>query len=434
MIAAALKTTPYWWDDAPPDETAAGPLPATADIVVVGSGFAGLCCALELAEHGRSVVVLEAGSLGSGASTRSGAMVTGGQKLVVSEALAGITPERQARLLADAQESLATMSERVARYALDAEYHRYGRLIVAHVPQHLAKLTRWATLLRDRAGADVTVLDPAAMRKELDSPRYHGGILIKDYGGLHPGKYHRALREAARAHGVALHPFSPATAIMRHETGFTVETPRGRIDAGQVMVATNGHTGAVTPWLRRRVVPVGAYVVATEPLPPGVMRQMIPHARTVSDTQRSLFWFRPSPDGTRLIFGARPFLREASPHAAAPALHRLACTVFPQLSSVRISHCWRGNVAMSRDHLPHMGTHDGVHHAVACNGSGVAMMSYLGQQTARKILGQQNRPCAFDSDAFPAIPLYRGTPWFVPLTAAWYRMQDQAERWRARQP
>ncbi len=428
MIADELKTTPYWWDEAPPDETSPGALPATADVVVVGSGFAGLCCALELAEHGRSVVVLEAGALGSGASTRSGAMVTGGQKFVVSEALAGVSAERQARLLADAHESLAMMSERVARYALDADYHLYGRLIVAHVPKHLDKLARWAGLLRERAGSDVTLLDAAALRHELDSPRYHGGILIRDYGGLHPGKYHRALRQAVRAKGVALHPFSPATAIARQAAGFTVQTPRGRISAGQVMVGTNGYTGQVTPWLRRRVVPVGAYVVATEKLPAGAMSRLIPQARMVSDTQRDLFWFRPSPDGDRLVFGARPFLRETSPALAAPALQRLLCTVFPQLSSARISHCWRGNVAMSRDHLPHMGTHDGVHHAVACNGSGVAMMSYLGHQTARKMLGQQNRPCAFDSEAFSAVPLYRGTPWFLPLAAAWYRLQDKVER------
>ena len=434
LLTPDFKATPYWWEEAPPDETDAGPLPATADIVVIGSGFAGLCCALELSEHGRSVVVLDAGPLGAGASTRSGALVTGGQKLVVTDAIRGVSAERKAALLAEARDSLAMMAERVARYALDAEYHSYGRLIVAQVPGHMGKLARWARLLRERAGSDVDVLDVPAMRQELDSPRYHGGILIKDYGGLHPGKYHRALRAAARHNGVGLHPFSPATAIVAEDGGFRVQTPRGGIRTRHVMVGTNAHTGGVTPWLRKRVVPVGAYVIATEALPASEIGKLIPNGRMVSDTQRDLFWFRPSPDGRRIIFGARPFLREATPQAAAPALHRMLCSVFPQLAAVRVSHCWQGYVGMSRDHLPHMGVHGGVHYALACNGSGVAMMSYLGFQTARKILGKQNRPSAFDADSFPAVPLYGGRPWFVPLASGWYRLQDHAERLGMRLP
>ncbi len=423
-----MKTTPYWWEDAPPDEAPPPSLPSKADVVVVGSGFAGLCCALELAEQGRSVVVLDGGPLGAGASTRSGAMVTGGQKLVVTDAMRGLSADRQAALLADAKESLDSMAVRVARYGLDADYHAYGRLIAAHVPQHMDRLARWAVLLRERAGSDVVVLDPAAMRQELPSPRYHGGILINDYGGLHPGKYHRALREAARALGVGLHPFTPATAIIAEGTGHRVRTPRGDIAVRHVVAGTNGYTGALTPWLRRRVVPVGAYVVATEQLPPAVIDGLIPRRRMVSDTQRDLFWFRPSPDGTRIIFGARPFLRETTPARAAPVLHRQLCSVFPHLAEVAISHCWQGHVGMSRDHLPHMGIRDGVHYAVACNGSGVAMMSYLGAQTARKITGRQNRPCAFDVEAFPAVPLYAGRPWFVPAVAAWYRLRDRVDR------
>ncbi len=423
-----MKTTPYWWEDAAPDDTAPPALPSVADAVIIGSGFAGLCCALELAEHGRSVVVLDSGPLGAGASTRSGAMVTGGQKLVVTDAMRGLPPGRQVALLADAKDSLDSMAERIARYGLDADYHSYGRLIAAHVPRHMDRLARWAVLLRERAGSDVTVLDPAAMRQELNSPRYHGGILIKDYGGLHPGKYHRALREAARARGVALHPFTPATAIVAEGAGHRVRTPRGDIAAGQVVAGTNGYTGAVTPWLQRRVVPVGAYVVATEPLPPAMMDGLIPRRRMVSDTQRDLFWFRPSPDGTRIIFGARPFLRETTPALAAPVLHCQLCSVFPQLAQVVISHCWQGHVGMSRDHLPHMGTQGGIHYAVACNGSGVAMMSYLGTQTARKITGRQNRPCAFDTEAFPAVPFYSGRPWFVPAVSAWYRLRDRVDR------
>jgi glycine/D-amino acid oxidase-like deaminating enzyme len=428
-----FKTTPYWWEAAAPDPRGSGDLPSRADIVVVGSGFAGLCCALELAENGRAVVVLDKEELGSGASTRSGAMVTGGQKLVVTDAITSLPAERQAEVLADAKESLSMMEERVSRYMIEADYKLYGRLIVAHVPKHMEKLARWAELLRSKAGSLVTVLDKPALRQELDSPRYHGGILLSDYGGIHPAKYHRALREAARTKGVSLQPFSPATRIERQAGGgFVVTTPRGTIQAKHVMIGTNAYTAGVTPWMQKRVVSVGAYAIATEPLPQGMPDRLITHARMVSDTQRDLYWFRQSPDGTRIIFGARPFLTETTPDAAAVPLHRMMCKVFPQLEKARISHSWRGNVGMSLDHVPHMGTHDGVHYALACNGSGVAMMSYLGFQTARKIIGRQNRPCAFDREAFPAVPFYNGVPWFVPAASAWYRVQDRLENFVAR--
>ncbi|MBV9782203.1 MAG: FAD-binding oxidoreductase [Acidisphaera sp.] len=425
VLTEDFRQTPYWWDAAPP-EPAAAAIPEATDVAIIGSGYTGLCCAIELAGHGVGTVVLEAGDLGAGASTRSGGMVTGGQKLVVSGATHGIAPERRARLLEDAHESLAMLEQRIADYRLDAEYERYGRLILAHIPRHYERLVRWAELLR-RAGSAVSLLSREALAGEVGGTRYHGGLLIEDYGGLHPAKYHRALRRAACDRGAVLASHAAVGAIRRLAEGFEVVTGRGVLRARSVVVGTNGYTGPLIPHLQRRVVPVTAYVIATEPLPPGLPEKLIPHRRMLSDTKRQLYWIRLSPDGTRMIFGARPHLVDTDTQTAARSMHGMLAGVWPELADVRISHCWTGNVAMSVDHLPHMGVHDGIHYALGCNGSGVAMMSYLGQQTARKILGTQNRPCAFDSADFPPFPLYRGWPWFVPLVAAWRRLRDKLE-------
>jgi gamma-glutamylputrescine oxidase len=155
---------------------------------------------------------------------------------------------------------------------------------------------------------------------------------------------------------------------------------------------------------------------------------LIPRKRMLSDTQRDLYWIRLSPDGTRMIFGARPRVFETDARTAARHLHRMLCGVWPELRPVRIGFCWTGLVGMTTDNIPHIGVHGGIHYAVGCNGSGVAMMSYLGYQVARKLLGKQNRSCAFDSEAFPAPPLYYGKPWFVPLVAGWYRLRDGVDR------
>jgi len=427
MLSERFRDIPYWWEAAPPEDASAVPLPEQVDVAIIGSGFTGLCCALELAEHGVGVTVLDAGPLGGGASSRSGGMVTGGQKLVVTDAIAGLPPERQARLLADAGESLVTLERFITQFGLDADYERCGRLILAHVPKHYRRLERWAKLLRERAGSAVSLLPRERLPEEIGGTRYHGALLIEDYGGLHPGKYHRALRDAARARGAVLASHAPVLGIARDGPGFLVRTGRGSIRAREVVVGTNGYTDALVPALRRGVVPVRAYVIATAPLPAGLAARIVPRQRMMSDTQRDLFWMRLSPDGTRMIFGARPGVLEQEPRRAARRLHRMMCSVWPELREVPVDYCWTGNVGMTADHLPHMGTHDGVHYALGCNGSGVAMMSYLGYQTARKLLGRQNRPCAFEGAELPALPAFARGPWLVPLAAGWYRLRDRLD-------
>jgi glycine/D-amino acid oxidase-like deaminating enzyme len=283
-------------------------------------------------------------------------------------------------------------------------------------------------LLSRHAGSTVSLVRRPELPAEVGGTRYYGGLLIEDYGGLHPAKYHRALRAAARERGAVLVSHAPVLSIARESAAFRIKTARGEIRAREVVVGTNGYTDKAVPYLHRRVVPVTAYVVATELLPKGMADALVPRRRMLSDTQRDLYWMRLSPDGTRLIFGARPRIFEADEKRAAHDLHRMMCGVWPELRSVKIEYCWTGLVGMTADHIPHMGVHGGVHYAVGCNGSGVAMMSYLGYQTARKILGKQNRPCAFDNDAFPAPPLYAGKPWFVPIVASWYRLRDHVDR------
>ena len=150
--------------------------------------------------------------------------------------------------------------------------------------------------------------------------------------------------------------------------------------------------------------------------------------RMIADTKRVLYYFRPSPDGTRVVFGGRASFRTRTALETAPILYEYMVGVFPQLRGVRLSHAWTGNVAFTFDRIPHMGDRDGVHYALGCNGSGVVMMSHLGHRTALKILGRTNRPSAFDGLPFETRPLYHGTPWFLPAIGAWYKLRDWIDR------
>ena len=194
------------------------------------------------------------------------------------------------------------------------------------------------------------------------------------------------------------------------------------------MIATNGYTGSLTPALKRRVVPIASHIIATEELPPDLARSLIPRARTLSDTKRVLCYYRMSPDGARMVFGGRARFTQVDATVSAPILHRYMVDRFPQLRGVRVTHAWTGNVAFSFDALPHMGRRDGLHYCLGCNGSGVAMMTYLGWQTARKIARVANYACSFDTPDFPDHPLYTGNPWFLPVVGGYYRLRDGLDR------
>lgn len=252
-------------------------------------------------------------------------------------------------------------------------------------------------------------------------------MVVKDYGAVHPAKYNKALRGRPRRRA-ALHSHAAVTGIARDGDGYRVATARGTVRAREVLVATNGYTDKAVPYLRRRIIPVASYIVATEPLPKGVMDEILPHRRMMSDTRRELSYFRPSPDGTRLIYGARTSPFDQDPKAMAHGIHRRILQAYPQLDGVRLSHAWNGFVGMTFDHVPHMGTHEGVHYAMGCNGNGVAMATYLGWQTALKILGRQNRPSIFDGRPFPTKAYYSGWPWMVPLVSGWYHLTDALAR------
>jgi glycine/D-amino acid oxidase-like deaminating enzyme len=441
MTAAALfrpdfKASPYWWEAWRPSADGSADLPARADVAVVGAGYGGLATALELRRAGTDVVVIEANEFGSGASSRNGGAVSGGINL--GKGLSGRRgadrdeiAREAAAMRADAADSLLLLEEIIAREGIDCCYERRGRFVGAYTPRHYDDLARKLDALNRDAGSDAYMLTKARQHEEIASDFYYGGMVVRRSGKLHPALYCKGLLDACRRHGVTLCARTRVTRIARRPEGFLMRTERGEVAAREVVIATNGYTGDVTPALKRRVLPVASHIIATEELAPELAANLIPNGKTISDTPRVLTYYRMSPDGRRVLFGGRARFTQVSPQVSVPALHRMMVERFPQLARVRVTHAWTGNVAFTFDFLPHMGRHDGMHYLLGCNGSGVAMMTYLGTQTARKILGGANRVSALDEREFPTMPLYRGNPWFLPLVGGYYRLRDRLDRWTA---
>jgi len=422
--------TPYWWEAYTPTAGEPTDVPREARVAVVGAGYAGLSTALELAKHGIDAVVLEAGELGFGASTRNGGAVSGGVNIGKSftRKTPDIDPDRVPRLLSDASDGFALIDRLIEEEKIDCFWEKPGRFVGAWAKRHFEWQSQRLAVLNASAQSGAYMVPRERQRDEMASDYYFGGMVVERSGKLHPALYYKGLLKACRRRDVTVCAEAAVSRIGRAGIGWRVETSRGAVSAGDVVIATNGYTGSLTPALQRRVIPIASHIIATEELPDDLAQSLIPKRRTLSDTKRVLCYYRMSPDGTRMVFGGRARFTQVDATVSAPILHRYMTDRFPQLRGVKLTHAWTGNVAFTLDALPHMGQRDGLHYCLGCNGSGVAMMTYLGWQTARKIARVANYACSFDTEEFPDHPLYSGNPWFLPAVGGYYRLRDSIDR------
>jgi glycine/D-amino acid oxidase-like deaminating enzyme len=433
ILAPGFKTTPWWWEAAEPPKRDSA-LPGDVGVAVVGGGYAGMSAALTLRRLGHDVAVLDAERIGWGASSRNGGMVSGGLK-VASGALEKKHGAAGAKAIAQAAAaSFPFIEETIAREGIECDYVRCGRFVPAWTRKHYDALAARADFIAEVTGLPTAMLPKERQREALGSDHYHGGMVADASGSLHPGKYARGLAQAADRAGARLVDGVRVNGIKRDGSGFKLTTDRGPLRAGAVLVATNGYSRddkgrSAMPWLARRMIPVGSYIIATEELPHYAIDALFPGRRMISDTRRVLNYFRPSPYGNRILWGGRASFGPTDPATAAPVLHRYMTAVFPELKDVQVTHAWTGNVAFTADFLPHIGVQDGIHYAAGCQGSGVAMATWLGHRAALKIAGAENEPFALDGLRFPALPLYNGNPnWFLPIIGGWYRLRDHIDR------
>jgi glycine/D-amino acid oxidase-like deaminating enzyme len=421
---------PYWWQAYRPIGGSLEEVPREARVAIVGGGYAGLAASLELARHGVEAVVLEAGALGVGASTRNGGSVSGGVNIgkSFSGRAAEVDAERTHRLLADAADAFSLIERLIEEENIECFWMKRGRFVGAWTPKHYASQEKRLRDLNDAAESGAAMVPRERQREEIGSDYYYGGMVVERSASLHPALYYKGLLDACRRRNTRICADAAVNSITPNGEGWQVETSRGTVVAGDVVIATNGYTGTITPALRRRVVPIASHIIATEELPPDLAASLIPKRRSLSDTKRVLCYYRLSPDGSRMVFGGRARFTPANPRLCAQVLHGYMTERFPQLKDARVTHSWTGNTAFTLDALPHMGQEGGLHYCLGCNGSGVAMMTYLGTQTARKIARVANAPCAYDQPDFPGHPLYTGNPWFLPMVGGWYRLRDRFDR------
>lgn len=425
---------PYWlqgatgqgemFDQAGREAGVTFPLPNHADIAIIGAGYTGISAARTLARRGCEVLVLESDTAGFGASTRNGGFVLPGYKRELSSLIRLLGFARALELFAESVHAMAFVESLIAEERIECEYRRAGHLIVAESRRQLENLDRLSELLERRCNYSTTMIGADRIGAEIGSLRYVGGALDPRGASLQPAQlFTGVLRAALRAGAVVAEGTRVAT-INRKGAGFTIETSRGSIAADDVLIATNGYRPP-EPQLRRRVIPVGSHIIATAPLDREVQRRLIPHARLLSDCRHLLHYYRLSSDG-RLLFGGRAAFSPIETPAAAARLQRDMVAVFPELGKTPIEFAWSGTLGFARDQLPHAGRMNRVGYACCYGGHGVALSLYLGHRMGEYLAGGDPPPIA--GLDFPAIPLYNGRPWFLPLAGAWFRLRDMLDR------
>lgn len=430
-LLPGFSQNPYWHEDAGALPHLDDHLAKSVDVVIVGSGYTGLNAAIETARGGRSTLVLDSGAIGFGCSTRNGGQISTSVKPSLEKLAKRFGIEKARAIRGEGETALNWIADRIQQCEIDCDFKRSGRYHAAHTPQHYEELVRDAERLAREENIEAHAVSRREQLSELGSHSYFGGVVFAQHASLHPAKYHRGLLSSAIRAGAQVKGHCAVTNIERTEAGFSVSTDKGTVLARDVIVATNGYTTNVTPWLQRRVIPIGSNIIATEPLSVELVDRLFPTDRIASDTCKVVYYYRASPDRRRILFGGRVSARETDPATGGPKLYQTMCSIFPELRDFGITHSWSGTVAYSFDELAHIGVHNGVHYAMGYCGSGVSMASYLGMRLGQKVLGLKEGKTAFDGLPYPTRPLYYGKPWFLPAAVTWYQWNDRRQREKA---
>ncbi len=422
-----MKYSSYWHDTAPRFEgAAAGPIEGHYDVVVVGGGFTGLGAARQLAIAGAKVLVLEAETVGFGASGRNGGHLNNGLAHSYIAAKAELGKERAIALYHALDASIDTLATIIAEEGIDCNFRRAGKLKLASKPQHFEGLARNFEAVHAEVDPDTALLSATDLKDEIGSP-FHGAMLSKKSAMMHMGRYVVGLAEAARRRGAVI--VEGAAVTKRSQAGgrHVLKTSKGTVTADQVMIATGAYTTANFSYFRRRIMAVGSFIVATRPLTDGEVASAMPGNRTCVNTMNIGNYWRLSPDN-RLIFGGRARFSATSDQRSdarsGAILRESLARIFPQLAGVEIDYCWGGLVDITKDRYPRAGYHDGIWYAMGYSGHGAQLSTHLGMTIADAILGRPDRNPLKGLD-WPAVPGHFGKPWFLPLVGLYYKTLDR---------
>jgi glycine/D-amino acid oxidase-like deaminating enzyme len=427
----SLREHNYWLTTADFPKTEPRPLPDRVEVAVIGAGFTGLSAARTLAKRGATVAVLESETIGWGASSRNGGMVLTGMKLGVNKLISMYGRELTQRMYAASLATIDCVEQIIRDEAIDCDFSRCGHLEVACKQKHFDDYARQAEVIAREFNHQLRVVQKNELSAEIGSSIYYGGMVDEVSAGVNPARYVAGLARAAANAGAEIFEHTRVLSIgrgaQRGDQGWSITTSRGTLWAREVFVGTSGYTGKATPALRKKIIPIGSFIITTEILPAALAHELSPRSRMIYDSKNYLYYYRLTPD-RRMLFGGRAAFfpeNDQTIRRSTEILRRGMIDVYPQLRDAEVEYVWGGTLDFAFDIMPHAGEIDGMYYAVGYAGHGVAMATYQGQKMAELIAGDKPEN-PFVGIPFPGAPLglYNGKPWFLPFAGMWYKFLD----------
>jgi glycine/D-amino acid oxidase-like deaminating enzyme len=377
------------------------------------------------------VALLEAESLGWGASCRNGGMVLTGMKLPVPTLIKRYGREAVQRMYAASLESIDLVERIVMDERIECNFSRCGHLEVACKQSHFDDYAAAAARIKGEFVHELRIVPKNALQSEIGSQIYFGGMVDETSAGVNPARYVHGLAKAAQRHGACLFDHTRVTGVSSQRNGaggsFRLESTRGSLTAKEVLLASGAYTTDATPSLRKKVIPIGSYIIVTEILPDALAAEVSPRNRMIYDSKHFLYYYRLTPDN-RMLFGGRAAFfpeSESTVRESAELLRKGMIEVYPQLRDAKVEYVWGGTLDFAMDVMPHSGKIDGMYFAVGFAGHGVAAATWMGAKLAGVICGDpDDNP--FSRISFPGAPLglRSGNTWALPLAGAYYKVLD----------
>ena len=426
-----MKQQIYWHTTVQmPDDSNLTPIPADVDFAIIGGGYTGLSAARTLAQQGAKVVVLEAETIGWGASSRNGGMALTGLKVGMATIIKKYGRELAKTLFQYSLDSVNTVEQIVNEENINCGFERYGHLLTANKPKHYEALKDEVDFMAKEFNHKVRLVPAGELKSEIGSNIYHGALVDEVSGGLNPAQYVAGLAAATEKAGAMLCARARVNRLERSQKRFVVETERGSLSAKSVLVATSGYTGNVTKKLQKKIIPIGSFIIATEKLSDELAHELSPHNRMIFDYKHFLNYFRLWDN--RMIFGGRAAFfpeNEKTIEQSAEILRREMVSVYPQLKDASVEYAWGGTLDFAFDQMTHVGEVDGMFYSLGYAGHGVAMGTHLGKTVAEAMVKGNIKEHPFAKFDFPSAPLglYNGSPWFLPFAGMWHKILDWVE-------
>lgn len=413
-----------------PNDSNLTPIPEKVDVAIIGGGYTGLSAARTFAQRGVKAVVLEAETIGWGASSRNGGMTLTGLKVAMQTAIKRYGHDLAKTLFQASIDSVALVEQIVKEESIDCGFARTGHLLAANKPKHFDVLKDEVDFMAKEFNHKVHLVLPKDLHSEIGTDVYHGALVDEVSAGLNPAQYVAGLAAAAVRAGAILCARARVNRIERSQNRFVVETERGRVEAESVLVATSGYTGNVTRKLQRKIIPIGSFIIATERLSDELAYELSPKNRMIFDFKHFLNYFRLWDN--RMIFGGRAAFFPENENTIAQSgeiLRGEMLKVYPQLKDAKVEYVWGGTLDFAFDQMTHVGEADGLHYSLGYAGHGVAMATYLGKTVAEAMIKGNIKDHPFAKFDFPGAPLglYTGSPWFLPFAGMWYKILDWVE-------